>query len=127
MSGFLTLLYKELLRFWKVAFQTVAGPVLSALLYLLIFAQALGAGARVYEGVPYIHIEEAGEMRSWKEPVFSVVDGVLSCSIRRNTVQKAIQMLVRAGHVVSGDKVVVVSDILASGRLINSIQLRNVE
>jgi len=53
MTGFFTLLYKELLRFWKVAFQTVAGPVLSALLYLVIFAQALGAGARVYDGVPY--------------------------------------------------------------------------
>ena len=53
MTGFFTLLYKELLRFWKVAFQTVAGPVLSALLYLVIFAQALGSGARVYEGVPY--------------------------------------------------------------------------
>jgi len=45
----------------------------------------------LYEGVPYIHIEEAGEMRSWKEPVFSVTDTVLSCSIRRNTVQKAIE------------------------------------
>jgi hypothetical protein len=45
----------------------------------------------LYEGVPYIHIEEAGEMRSWKEPVFSIADGVLSCSIRRNTVQKAIE------------------------------------
>lgn len=45
----------------------------------------------LYEGVPYIHIEEAGAMRSWKEPVFSVADGVLSCSIRRNTVQKAIE------------------------------------
>lgn len=45
----------------------------------------------LYEGVPYIHIEEAGEMRSWKEPVFSFADGVLSCSIRRNTVQKAIE------------------------------------
>ena len=53
MTGFLTLLYKELLRFWKVAFQTVAGPVLGALLYLLIFAQALGGSARVYDGVPY--------------------------------------------------------------------------
>jgi len=51
--GFDTLLYKELLRFWKVAFQTVAGPVLSALLYLIIFAQALGAHVRVFEGVPY--------------------------------------------------------------------------
>ena len=53
MTGFLTLLYKELLRFWKVAFQTVAGPVLSALLYLIIFAQALGGDARVFDGVPY--------------------------------------------------------------------------
>ena len=52
----------------------------------------------LYEGVPYIHIEEAGEMRSWKEPVFSVADGVLSCSIRRNTVQKAIE---RSGIVMS--------------------------
>jgi hypothetical protein len=53
----------------------------------------------LYEGVPYIHIEEAGEMRSWKEPVFSVTDGVLSCSIRRNTVQKAIE---RSGIPMSG-------------------------
>ncbi len=53
MIGFGTLLVKELLRFWKVAFQTVAGPVLSALLYLVIFAQALGAHVQVYEGVPY--------------------------------------------------------------------------
>jgi ABC-2 type transport system permease protein len=53
MTGFATLLYKELLRFWKVAFQTVGGPVLSALLYLVIFAQALGGHVRVFEGVPY--------------------------------------------------------------------------
>lgn len=53
MTGFNTLLYKELLRFWKVAFQTVAGPVLSALLYLLIFAQAMGDRVRVFDAVPY--------------------------------------------------------------------------
>jgi ABC-2 type transport system permease protein len=53
MSGFPTLLRKELLRFWKVAVQTVGGPVLSALLYLVIFAQALGGRASVFEGVPY--------------------------------------------------------------------------
>jgi len=40
-SGFRTLLYKEVLRFWKVSFQTVAAPVLTALLYLLIFAHVL--------------------------------------------------------------------------------------
>jgi len=53
MTGFGTLLYKELLRFWKVAFQTVAGPVLSALLYLVIFAQAMGDRVRVFDEVPY--------------------------------------------------------------------------
>ncbi|MDH3319422.1 MAG: ABC transporter permease [Betaproteobacteria bacterium] len=53
MTGFATLFYKELLRFWKVGFQTVGGPVLSALLYLVIFAQALGSHVRVFEGVPY--------------------------------------------------------------------------
>jgi ABC-2 type transport system permease protein len=52
-TGFATLFAKEVLRFWKVAFQTVGGPVLSALLYLIIFAQALGANARVFDGVPY--------------------------------------------------------------------------
>ena len=40
-GGFSTLLYKEVLRFWKVGFQTVAAPVLSALLYLLIFSHVL--------------------------------------------------------------------------------------
>lgn len=53
MTGFATLFYKELLRFWKVAFQTVAGPVLSALLYLVIFAQALGDRVRVFDDVPF--------------------------------------------------------------------------
>jgi len=52
-TGFATLLYKEVLRFWKVAFQTVAGPVLSALLYLVIFAQALGERVVVFDGVPF--------------------------------------------------------------------------
>ena len=43
MTGFQTLLYKEVLRFWKVSFQTVAAPVLTALLYLLIFSHVLDA------------------------------------------------------------------------------------
>src|SRR5664279_4519296 len=43
MIGFRTLLYKEVLRFWKVGFQTVAAPVLTALLYLLIFSHVLDA------------------------------------------------------------------------------------
>jgi ABC-2 type transport system permease protein len=53
MSGFATLFYKEVLRFWKVAFQTVGGPVLSALLYLVVFAQVLGERTRMFGDVPY--------------------------------------------------------------------------
>jgi ABC-2 type transport system permease protein len=41
LSGARTLLYKEVLRFWKVSFQTVAAPVLTAILYLLIFGHVL--------------------------------------------------------------------------------------
>ena len=53
MGGFPTLLYKELLRFWKVSFQTVAAPVLTALLYLFVFAYALGDRVRVFEQMSY--------------------------------------------------------------------------
>ena len=53
MGGFATLFYKELVRFWRVSFQTVAAPVLTALLYLLIFAHALEDRVRVYEDVRY--------------------------------------------------------------------------
>ncbi|TJZ79108.1 ABC transporter permease [Chitiniphilus eburneus] len=53
MTGFYTLFYKELLRFWKVAFQTVAAPVLTGLLYLLIFAHVLDAHVQPYPGVRY--------------------------------------------------------------------------
>ncbi len=53
MNGWQMLLYKEVLRFWKVAFQTIAGPVLTAMLYLLIFGHALEAHVKVYDRVSY--------------------------------------------------------------------------
>lgn len=53
MSGFRTLFYKEIIRFWKVLMQTVLAPVLNALLYLLIFAHILAAQVQVYPGVGY--------------------------------------------------------------------------
>jgi ABC-2 type transport system permease protein len=49
-NGWLTLFYKELLRFWKVAFQTIAAPVLTALLYLLIFSHVLEDRVTVFGG-----------------------------------------------------------------------------
>ena len=53
LSGVRTLLYKEVLRFWKVAFQTVAAPVLTAILYLLIFGHVLEDHVKVYGAVGY--------------------------------------------------------------------------
>lgn len=52
MTGFSTLLYKELLRFWKVGFQTIGAPALTALLYLLIFGHVLDDHVQVH-GVRY--------------------------------------------------------------------------
>lgn len=53
LAGCRTLFYKEVLRFWKVAAQTVAAPVLTAILYLLIFGHVLQSRVTVYEGVGY--------------------------------------------------------------------------
>lgn len=53
MSGFGALFYKEMLRFWKVAVQTVVAPIVTALLYLLIFSHVLEAHVEVYPGVAY--------------------------------------------------------------------------
>ncbi len=52
MIGFWTLFYKEVLRFWKVGFQTIAAPVLTAMLYLLIFSHVLEDHVRVHD-LPY--------------------------------------------------------------------------
>ena len=51
-SGFPTLLFKEVKRFYKVAFQTVAAPVLTAVLYLRIFGHVL-EGREVYGRLSY--------------------------------------------------------------------------
>ena len=53
MTGWQALLYKEVLRFWKVAFQTIAAPVLTALLYMLIFSHVLQDSVKVYGQVSY--------------------------------------------------------------------------
>ncbi|MEN9912266.1 MAG: hypothetical protein RI956_710 [Pseudomonadota bacterium] len=48
-----TLFRKEILRFWKVAFQTVAAPILTAVLYLMIFAHVLENRVEVYPNIGY--------------------------------------------------------------------------
>jgi ABC-2 type transport system permease protein len=53
MTGWRALLYKEVLRFWKVSFQTVAAPVLTAVMYLLIFGHVLENHVKVYDSISY--------------------------------------------------------------------------
>jgi ABC-2 type transport system permease protein len=52
-QGFLTLLRKEVLRFVKVGFQTIGAPILTSMLYLLIFSHVLEERVQVFEGVRY--------------------------------------------------------------------------
>ncbi len=52
-TGWQTLFYKEVLRFWKVSFQTVAAPVLTAVLYMLIFGHVLEGNVKVYNALSY--------------------------------------------------------------------------
>ncbi len=51
--GCWTLLRKEVLRFWRVAGQTVLAPMLTAVLYLLVFREVMEDHVQVYEGISY--------------------------------------------------------------------------
>jgi len=53
LTGFYTLFHKEWLRFWKVSVQTILAPVLTALLFLLVFAHTLRGQLEVFPGVDY--------------------------------------------------------------------------
>ena len=52
--GFWTLLSKEIRRFLKVYFQTILAPVVTTLLFLAVFALALGQVAAPVGGVPFV-------------------------------------------------------------------------
>jgi ABC-2 type transport system permease protein len=51
--GLRTLFYKEVLRFYKVWLQTLLAPVVTSLLYLLVFSHVLEERVQVYPGVDY--------------------------------------------------------------------------
>lgn len=53
LRGFYTLFYKEVLRFYKVILQTIVAPVITTLLYLLVFSHALERHITVFDGVGY--------------------------------------------------------------------------
>ena len=51
---FRTLLSREILRFMRVWTQTLIPPLLTSLLYVVVFGVALGARIKEIEGVPYL-------------------------------------------------------------------------
>jgi len=51
--GLKTLYLKEVKRFWKVKTQTVAAPLVTSLLYLLVFVVAMRGARSAVEGVSY--------------------------------------------------------------------------
>ncbi len=53
LHGFTTLFKKEVLRFRKVLLQTIVAPMVTTLLYLMVFSQALDAHALIYERIDY--------------------------------------------------------------------------
>ena len=53
LQGARPLFAKEVLRFWKLSFQTIGAPVLTSVLYLLIFGHVLEDHVQVFKGVGY--------------------------------------------------------------------------
>jgi ABC-2 type transport system permease protein len=58
--GLWTLYLKEVRRFFKVPGQTLAAPVVTTLMFLLIFSLALGRSGRVIEGLPFLEFLAPG-------------------------------------------------------------------
>ena len=90
LTGFRTLFFKESLRFWKVSFQTVAAPVMTALLYLMIFAHVLESRVTVYQDLSYTSF---------------LVPGLVMMSVLQNSFANAVSSLIQSK--VSGNLVFV--------------------
>ena len=52
--GFQTLVYREIIRFFTVAIQTLLPPLVSSFLYIFIFGLSLGKRMGELQGVPYL-------------------------------------------------------------------------
>lgn len=58
--GLQTLIAKEIRRFMKVSFQTIFAPLISTVLFLIVFIQAFGRGDTFIHGVPYVEFLAPG-------------------------------------------------------------------
>ena len=79
-TGLWTLYGKEVRRFWKVGMQTVAAPVVTTLLYMMVFVVAMG-GRRVVDGVSFAQF---------------VGPGLIMMSILNNSFANASSSLIQA-------------------------------
>lgn len=77
--GFLTLFNKEIHRFMKVPVQTVLAPLISNILYMLIFGGMLQTRSVGIEGISYLHFLVPGLatmgaiFASFQNPSFSII------------------------------------------------------
>ncbi|CAN5314434.1 ABC transporter permease [soil metagenome] len=101
--GFRTLLHKELLRFWKVGYQTVAAPVLTALLYMMIFSHVLEGRVEVFPGVGYAAF---------------LVPGLVMMSVLQNAFSNTSSSLIQSK--VTGNIVFVLLPPLSAGELFSA-------
>ncbi|MFL6659161.1 MAG: ABC transporter permease [Massilia sp.] len=107
--GFQTLLYKETLRFWKVATQTVAAPILTAMLYLLIFGHVLEGRIQVYPGVSYTAF---------------LIPGLVMMSVLQNAFANASSSLIQSK--ISGNLVFILLPPLSHWEIISAYVLASV-
>jgi len=77
----LTLFRKEVLRFARVWLQTIAAPLVTTLLYLLVFGHALGGRVTVYPGVDYTTF---------------IVPGLMMMSVLQNAFANSSSSLIQA-------------------------------
>lgn len=86
--GFYTLVYKELLRFYKVPVQTVLAPIVTSLLYLLVFSQIWHVGLAPELKLHFLQF---------------LIPGLMMMSILQNAFANASSSLVQAkiiGHII---------------------------
>ena len=107
--GFRTLFYKESLRFWKVATQTVAAPVVTAMLYLLIFGHVLDGRVEMLEGVAYTSF---------------LIPGLVMMSVLQNSFANSSSSLIQSK--ISGNLVFILLPPLSHAEILSAYVLASV-
>ncbi len=107
--GFRTLFYKESLRFWKVATQTVAAPVVTAMLYLLIFGHVLDGRVEMLEGVAYTSF---------------LIPGLVMMSVLQNSFANSSSSLIQSK--ISGNVVFILLPPLSHAEILSAYVLASV-